>query len=189
MSQIKNELMKEYRAKRSLMDCQLRERESEAVCEKLQQLPEWIAAKHVMIYLSAGEELATLNLVTRLLQEKKKEVYVPFVVDKEKGIAVSKLTDFAHLVPGTFRILEPRPQYRDAADPSILDLVIVPGIVFDRRGGRIGYGHGYYDRFLKKTKAAKIGLAFEFQVLAEIPQSPMDVRVDSIVTASEVIRT
>ena len=187
MSQIKNQLSSEYRSKRSQMDFQLRERESEATCARVRELPEWKEAQHIMIYLAAEEELDTIPFLKQLLEDDEKTLYVPFIEDRKEGIKVSLLEDYVHLAPGMFNILEPRPQHRTITEPMKIDLICVPGIVFDRSGGRIGFGHGYYDWFLKKTKALKVGFAYEFQVLQEIPQGPYDVPVDMLVTASEVI--
>jgi len=68
-------------------------------------------------------------------------------------------------------------------------LVVVPAVVFDRKGFRIGYGGGYYDRFLPKIHAVKIGLAFSCQIISEVPKNPFDVAVDGIVTEEEYIET
>ena len=73
-------------------------------------------------------------------------------------------------------------------DPGDVDLVIVPGLVFDERGARIGYGAGLYDRLLPKcSNAARVGVAHDFQLLAEIPEGPGDVRVEVIVTNDRVV--
>ncbi len=68
-----------------------------------------------------------------------------------------------------------------------IELVIVPGIVFDIKGYRVGHGLGYYDKFLKKTNAKKIGLAFEFQVVSEISYEEHDIKMDKIVTEDRII--
>ena len=75
-------------------------------------------------------------------------------------------------------------------NPDKLDLVIVPGIAFDKKGHRIGYGYGYYDRFLKtiKKKAVKIGLAFDFQLIESIPEEEHDVPMNIVVTDKEILR-
>ena len=96
------------------------------------------------------------------------------------------------LAEGTFAILEPRPELRDRperrVDVAEVDLVVVPGVAFDARGGRLGHGQGYYDRLLKHARpdATLVALAFECQMFAEIPVGPRDVVVDWVITEEHV---
>jgi 5-formyltetrahydrofolate cyclo-ligase len=93
---------------------------------------------------------------------------------------------------GMYKILEPKPELREVAamkvDPQELDLVMVPGVAFDRRGGRMGHGKGYYDKLLERVRpeAPLVALAFECQLFPEIPVAPHDVFMSKIVTESAV---
>ena len=121
---------------------------------------------------------------------KEKNIIVPYVVKNNPILQLSELKNFNELEPKTLDILEPRDNFIREFGLKKLDLVIVPGIVFDENGYRIGYGYGYYDRFLKKLdkNVKKIGLAFEFQLVGKIPEERHDVPVDIVVTEERVLK-
>ncbi|MEW6007289.1 MAG: 5-formyltetrahydrofolate cyclo-ligase, partial [bacterium] len=115
--------------------------------------------------------------------ECKKRVFLPKVEGKE--LKVYEIKALSEVKPGYCGIFEPSTE-RPVKLASI-ELVIVPGVCFDKRGFRIGYGGGYYDRLLPLISCKKIGLAFSFQIIDEIPHTPNDVRVDKIITEDGVI--
>jgi len=139
--------------------------------------------KTVMFYVSKGSEVFTHDIIRKLI--KKKKIIVPVTDFKNKGIIASEINDFSELEPGYYGVLEPKNIKK--VDVNEIEAVIVPGVVFDKKKDRIGYGEGYYDKFLKKTKALKIGLAFDFQVVDEIKSEEYDVPVDIIITEEEII--
>lgn len=136
-----------------------------------------------MFFVSFGSEVHTHDMIKEAL--KSKTVIVPKVVHHE--IEPSVIIDFDNLVPsGKFKIPEPIEAMKIAY--KNIDLILVPGIAFDKEGHRIGYGFGYYDRFLRRVpKAIKIGLAFDLQIVDKIPREMHDVPVDLIVTEERVI--
>ncbi|MFC1691186.1 5-formyltetrahydrofolate cyclo-ligase [Nanoarchaeota archaeon] len=142
---------------------------------------------NIMVYcsLDKNNEVNTLNLIDKMLKDKK-NIIAPYV--KNNKIAISQIFHKKDLNCGTFGILEPKDTQTHFFDEDNLDVVIVPGIAFDERKNRIGYGKGFYDEFLKKTKAAKIAFALELQVLDKIPQDPHDEKVDIIITEERVIK-
>ncbi len=89
---------------------------------------------------------------------------------------------------GSYGILEPRTEKIRKTRVEDIDLIIVPGVAFDKKGNRIGHGKGYYDRLLDKTNATKIGLAFEFQLLKEIPTDKHDLPIDILITEKRIIK-
>ena len=94
--------------------------------------------------------------------------------------------DRSRMALGAFQIEEP--QGDDVADISQIEMVVVPAVAYDRRGNRVGRGKGYYDRLLSSTRAAKVGVGFDFQLLdEEIPSEPHDVAVDMVITESRRI--
>ena len=101
----------------------------------------------------------------------------------------SQIRSFDDLQKGTFGILEPKPEAMNLVAPDELDLVLVPGIAFDKRGYRLGYGGGFYDAFLAQTKSVKVGLAFDFQIVDLLPTREEDERVDLIVSEKTVYHT
>ena len=99
------------------------------------------------------------------------------------------------LAPGTLGILEPKPELRGQNDRRAqvqeLDLLVIPGLAFDRQGGRLGYGKGYFDRLLRDARADALlaAVAFECQLFDAVPMQPYDVRVDAVVTESDIYWT
>ena len=154
------------------------------VKEKLSSLEEYKKAKTVMFFLSFGKEVYTYDMVKEALGDKNKKVIVPKI--KEFEIIPCSIKEFLELAPGAYRILEPV-EVKEANREEI-DIVLVPGIAFDQKGYRIGFGKGYYDRFLKGLKALKIGLCMDFQVVNEISHREWDVPMDVIITEKEVIK-
>jgi len=113
--------------------------------------------------------------------KKGKRMYVPRVDWAQKRIQAIEVHSLIELQPGAYGIAEPPLDEKKVGRPEDLDLVIVPGLGFDLRGARLGRGEGYFDRFLKQARRAyKIGLAFECQIVAEIPRDVTDERVDEI---------
>lgn len=110
-----------------------------------------------------------------------KEVYLPCTDTKQRTLYFHRVKSLAELKVGAFGILEPS---SEAPEISVkdLDLILVPGVAFDSTKGRLGYGGGFYDRVLRETKALKVGVAFSFQVVPELPLEPFDVRMDLLLT-------
>ena len=115
-----------------------------------------------------------------------KQIVVPCVLQNKPELFHSRLNSFEDLRPGALGVLEPSPERRIAFTPERFDLVIVPGVAFDRLGGRLGYGKGYYDRFLDQTLAFRLALAFDFQLLQTVPTEMHDVPMDGILTESGI---
>jgi 5-formyltetrahydrofolate cyclo-ligase len=162
---------------------------SRRIWDKILALPQFVRARTVMTYLDIGNEVRTRQYVPELWQLGKK-VVVPFCTARD--LRLFHLINMDELSPGTWQILEPKPEWRERAERHVeaseLDLIVVPGLAFDRNGGRLGLGKGYYDRFLQliRLDAMKISPAFECQLVEEIPMSPYDVRVDMVITEKAV---
>ena len=136
-----------------------------------------------MFFASFNSEVNTHDMIKKTFG--KKNIVIPKIIQHE--IEPSVIIDFDNLVPsGKFGILEPIEAMKIAY--KNIDLVLVPGIAFDKEGHRIGYGFGYYDKFLKKVpKAIKIGLCFDFQIVNKIPREEHDAPVDLIVTEERFV--
>lgn len=151
---------------------------SASICEKAAALPEFLAAKTVMVYLSNGSEVDTSRLIA-LAHMHGKAICAPRVLGPSEMEAA--MLDASGFRRGAFGILEPAGNTcRD------IDIIFVPGVAFDTKGNRIGYGKGYYDRFLKAQQAATVGLAYSAQVVDFVPASPYDVRLHKILTEEGV---
>jgi len=157
---------------------------SKIIQSKLYELPHYKNAQNIMFYIDAKNEVKTDEAILKSISLGK-SVYVPKIIGKGEMIAV-KIKSLDELQEGHFGILEPISD--EAIEPQNLDIVIVPGVAFDRRGYRIGYGGGYYDRFLKKLsiKTVKIAFAFEFQILDTLPQEEHDILMDIIISEKQI---
>ncbi|HLC64671.1 MAG TPA: 5-formyltetrahydrofolate cyclo-ligase [Candidatus Nanoarchaeia archaeon] len=136
----------------------------------------------IMLYASFDGEVDTHEIIKELLK-RKKIVLLPKV--GKKGIMPVNVKRFNELKPRRYGILEPIGTRAHPANK--IDCIVVPGICFDENGHRIGFGAGFYDRFLSNVKCKKIGLAFDFQIVKKIPPHPHDIPVDVIITENRVI--
>ena len=182
---MKHKIRKEIKRKLSSYSGLEKNRKSGIIRNKLFNEEEFKKAKVVMFYVSLKDEVDTYLMIDEALKAGKR-VCVPVILKEEKKLIAgeihSRLND---LESQHFGIYQPRQDRVKEIPLEIIDLVVVPGVAFDRKNIRLGRGHGYYDRFLsglpKKTKT--IGLAFDFQVLEYLPQDPHDVPVSKIITA------
>ncbi len=155
-----------------------------AVQKKLRALEAYKKARLVFFYVSRPEEVDTHPLIDEALAAGKR-VAVPASDLKTKKLSFYEIADREkHLKLGVFDVLEPRPELTKPVRAADAECVLVPGVVFDRKNRRIGHGAGFYDRFLKEIGAGvpKIGLAFSFQMLDEVPQEDHDVALDRVLT-------
>jgi 5-formyltetrahydrofolate cyclo-ligase len=160
---------------------------SERIKEQVFQMDEFKEAKTILFYVSYNNEVFTHEMIKESL-EIKKQVVVPKTVINKRTILCSSLTKWDDLLAGAYNILEPRQECLNEVSPESIDLIIIPGIAFDCQGSRIGYGMGYYDRLLeKKMNTHRLGLAFEFQIVENIPTESHDVKVEKIVTEERII--
>ncbi len=180
---MKNQLKESILEKRNSLSNEEILKKSGKIKNSLFNLEHYKKSKTIMFFVSFKNEVDTHGMIEDAL--KNKIVVVPKVSHNE--IEPSVIISFDNLIPsGRFGILEPIEAMKTPWKK--IDLVLVPGIVFDKNGHRIGYGFGYYDKFLKKVpKAIKIGLAFDFQVVDKIPREMHDVPVDLVVTESGII--
>lgn len=161
---------------------------SSKILKKLFCLQEFKKAKNVVFYVSIGSEVYTQGAIRKLLKgkgNKSKSIIVPKV--KGNRLILSRITSMSDLKPqGRFKIPEPIEIRR--VNKNKIDLVILPGLGFDKEGNRVGYGKGYYDRLLKTLKAKKIGLAFEQQLVNNLPSHNHDIRMDVVVTEKRILK-
>ncbi|MBC7081804.1 MAG: 5-formyltetrahydrofolate cyclo-ligase [Thermoplasmatales archaeon] len=177
---MKEKIRKELLEKRnSLTTYEILEK-SNLILKNLYSLEEFSKASKLASYISFGSEVYTHGLIREY--SKKKEFFVPFI--KDGDIFLSRISSWEELEGGIYGILQPK---EPKVENGNLDIIIVPGIAFDENGNRIGYGKGYFDRLLKKFSSIKVALAFDFQVLKNIPNQEHDVKMDIIVTEKRII--
>ena len=158
---------------------------SNAIMDKITSLDIYKHSKVVFIYMDFKNEVMTSNLIKRMLSEKKR-VVIPYTDSINTVIIPSEITKESDLKQNSFGYFEPKSIL--PVNIEEIDLVIVPGVVFDKNLNRIGFGKGYYDKILNRLKpsAKKIALAHDFQVLEDIPAEEHDVKMDMIITEKNI---
>ena len=179
----KKELRKKILTIRNKMEKEEVENNSKLIMDKIVGLKAYKQSKVIFIYMDFNKEVMTSNLIRHMLAEKKR-VVIPYTDTVNTLIIPSEITEEADLQLNSFGYYEPKEIL--PVSPEEIDLVIVPGVVFDKNLNRIGFGKGYYDRILKNLKpsAKKIAVAHDFQVLDEIPAEDHDVKMDMLITES-----
>ncbi len=156
--------------------------ESLLINDSLIKSKEFNSAKTILFYLAINNEVDTTKAIAHALLQNKR-IAVPVTEDRK---LIAKEYVLEKLVKGPFSVLQPEGTHE--VPNNELDLIIVPGIAFDLHGGRVGYGKGFYDAFLKQvSRAYKVALAYDFQVLDHFPKEPHDMLVDKIITEKRII--
>lgn len=184
LKQRKRELRRAVLERRDALSPEERASKSVRIAERATSLPEVRRAVTPMAFWSFGSEVETAPLIDRL-HAAGKRVVLPRI---EAGDLVAVVHGPGDPVTATsFGVMEP--QGADLVSPEDVDVVIAPGVAFDRRGARVGYGGGFYDRFVRRTRpdAPIVAIAFAIQVVEEVPEGAGDRRVDAIITEDEVI--
>jgi 5-formyltetrahydrofolate cyclo-ligase len=140
----------------------------------------------VHTYVGVGSEVATLTLIEELLRRGGMRIACPRVAGGDH-LEHHEIRSTNDLVEGAMELLEPDPAHCPKLPVSQIDFVLVPGLAFTRDGHRLGYGRGYYDRLLAQSQATAIGLAFDAQLLDELPRETHDRAVDIVITESKTI--
>ena len=182
----KHELRKKFLALRSAQDESVLEKSSEIIIKNLYETEEYKKAQTIMVYVSYRGEVKTHALIKTALKDGKR-VCVPLCDSNNCSMTAREIASFSELKSGAYGILEPEDS-APVVDKTEIDFVIVPGCAFSKSGHRIGYGKGYYDRFLKDTSAFKCGLSYDFSFADELPYEETDIPLDMIITESCVHR-
>lgn len=159
----------------------VRQQKSWKIMQKVLKNSAFIQAQNVMIYGALSSEVQTRGLIQKALQRHKK-VYMPRVNVQRQTISLWRVcSPKKDLKKGAYGIAEPCTRQR--GNPGQMDLILVPGIGFDRHGHRLGRGLGFFDRFLKRARRAKkIGLAYREQIVTAIPRDSHDIQLDKVIT-------
>jgi 5-formyltetrahydrofolate cyclo-ligase len=183
----KQKLREEVRARRRAQT--QKDELSRRIAARLAALPEYATARTVLFYVSFRSEVRTREMLAEAWRTGKR-VAVPYCTGGR--LELVKIDGPDELAPGTLGIPEPRPELRSQperrVDPGEPDLIVVPGLAFDRQGNRLGHGQGYYDKLLPLARldAALVALAFECQLIDAVPHLAHDVPVHKIVTERAV---
>ena len=140
-------------------------------------------AKKIGLYYPIGSEILTQDIIQELIS-KGKEVFLPKVTGE--NMEFRKIKDFSSLEMGNFDIMEPK---EDCKVDNYLDIIVVPTVGISPSGVRLGYGHGFYDKFLEKKDSLTISLTLEKQIIKNIPKSEHDISIDWIITEDRMFQT
>lgn len=165
-----------------MMTDEMRQRQSEAACRQLMELPCWVQARTVLLYHALPDEVDTQMLIEEALRcQPAKRVLLPVVVGDDL-----ELREYdGQMQMGAFGILEPSRQSVLFTDYNAIDLAVVPGMAFDAQGHRLGRGKGYYDKLLCQCPDVnKVGICFDYQYVEEVPSEPHDILMDGVVTTT-----
>jgi 5-formyltetrahydrofolate cyclo-ligase len=166
------------------------EQKSLEIIDQVLHLHEYVRARGIACYVSKDSEVDTRPLIRRALDANKR-VLVPVVKKGDIDLFFSELKDLGReLAPGNFRIPEPRPEYLRPESLDTVDVLFVPGIVWDKDGYRLGWGRGYFDRVLRTLPehVRSVGLSFNLQFVNRVPRDQFDLPVNTVVTESRVVR-
>lgn len=188
--QDKEKLRKKYLNIRKKIYENYGQKKSDEIKLNLFELKNIKKAKNIMVYISYRSEVVTDDITDELLVAEK-NIYVPYCIVDEKKMKIVKISNPAQdLETGAYGILEPRKNLREEeVSPEKLDIVVVPAVAFSDDGYRVGYGGGYYDRFLGKlsSETTTIGITYDELLFDELPREEHDLPVDMIVTDKKVI--
>lgn len=188
IAELKQKMREEAHSKRNAQEN--KDELSKGIVGKFMALPEYNKAKTVLFYVDVRSEVRTRNSLEEALKTGKK-IAVPWCTP-EVELELFHLESMDELSIGMYKILEPKADLRvlpsKRIDPTEVDLVMVPGVAFDRRCARMGHGKGYYDKLLENVKPGTplVALAFECQFFPEIPVADHDVFMDKIITESAI---
>jgi 5-formyltetrahydrofolate cyclo-ligase len=175
--------------KREKLSPEAARRKSDLVREQLFALEEFKTAALIHFYISMGHEVATLPMIQAAIALQKR-VFVPVIMPESMDLRLSEFFKDSRLMPGPRGTLQPRVDLNRRISMADMDLILVPGVAFDRNGNRLGRGFGYFDRLLGRPfnkPVPVIGLAYELQVVEHVPATDRDRPVDKIITEDRVI--
>jgi 5-formyltetrahydrofolate cyclo-ligase len=186
--QAKTTLRTEIRAQLQGLSLAHRTQRSAELCARLREQKIWRQAKAVLLFAPLPDEPDIWPLLQEAMDEKK-IVGLPCFESKANSYVARRVTDPARdLVAGKFGIREVA-ELSPELELNQLDLVLVPGVAFDARGGRLGRGKGFYDRLLACVRGTKCGVAFDEQFVETVPVGPQDIPLNCILTPTRWIET
>ncbi|UJF28311.1 5-formyltetrahydrofolate cyclo-ligase [Planococcus sp. 107-1] len=179
---------KEMLAKLKAMPEEVHREKTEKIIQRLAEDPIFVNATTIGMTISAFPEVDTSQLIHYCWSIGKK-VAVPKCIPSTRGMDFYILTDYSELENVYMKLLEPRIDKNRYVSPNEIDLMIVPGVVFSKSGYRIGFGGGYYDRYLSAYNGDTVSLVFEIQMVESMPVENHDIPVQQLITENEWIET
>ena len=185
MREEKGRLRKEMRTRRAALSAALRRQLSRKITQRLLQLEIFRRARVIFFFASFGSEVETWEAMGQALLQGK-VVALPRTHLRQQCLIFHQIYTLGELVPGPFGILEP-PVQNPEISPKEAQLILVPGLAFDLEGRRLGYGGGFYDRLLSQSPGFRLALAFECQIVEQVPAEAHDLRMEAILTEKRFV--
>lgn len=187
---LRSSIRREILRQRDALPAALRHNKSTFIHERVLADPTINKARTIFTYINFRSEVETMTLIALWIASGK-TVCVPLTLVDDSRLVAYQITDLANdLTPGYCQIPEPDPSSATMINPSDIDVIILPGSAFDLYGGRLGYGGGFYDRFItnQAPHATRIGLAFELQVIDNLPLLPHDQPLNALITEARTLQ-
>ena len=178
----KDALRKHLLEKRDATSAELRDISSNKIYQNLKQVDSYINSQNIACYFPIGSEVDTHSIMLDVL-ERGKNMILPKIIDSNLEFYV--IPNLGKLEKGRFDIMEPKDSCKKAEK---IDCILVPTVGISKSGDRLGYGRGYYDKFLSSTNAMKISLTYSKQIIKSIPIDTHDIKIDLIITEDEIIK-
>jgi 5-formyltetrahydrofolate cyclo-ligase len=191
MSKIdKKTLRKEFLLRRQSLDAEFRDNANAAICDFLKQLPECVNSELIGAYISDGAEPDLKDFINHCLNKGKKVFLPRYAAEATAEYQMVEIKDLENeLVAGKYGLLEPVESLTPTPMEQLHTMTwLVPGVVFDMSGCRLGRGKGVYDRLLSETDGSAIGVFFECQKASHIPADDHDRKLDMVVTEKQIIK-
>lgn len=185
---LKKELRKQILQSRRDIPADEREEKSKQIAEHILQSSLYQEARFVFSFIPFGDEVNIRPVLEHAVQTGKK-LAIPKTVSSSRELVLYQFETWEQLIPGVFGIMEPDPGRSTVVNPIDIDLILMPGVAFDRHGGRLGYGGGFYDRFLAGLPQSPplIAPCFTEQVIERVPTEDHDIQVDMLITDQEIM--
>ncbi|MDX9872526.1 MAG: 5-formyltetrahydrofolate cyclo-ligase [Clostridia bacterium] len=186
MNNAKSSLRQKIIMERFSLTPQEVEAKSRVIADRILDLPQYNEAGTLLIYLPFKNEVDTVPLI-KMSRQNNKRILVP-VCRPHYTLLLSEFHDFNELTSNPYGISEPAPEFIRPIPPEEVDLAIIPGVAYDKAGYRLGYGAGYFDRFvsLLRPDCLKVAFIYDLQLLDALPSEAHDLQVDLILTESQI---
>lgn len=184
----KKELRKQILQSRNDIPEAKREEKSKRIVDRILRSPWYQEARFVFSFVPFGDEVNIRPLLEHAVQAGKK-LAIPKTMTNPRKLILFQFEGWDRLIPGVYGILEPDPSQSSMVEPTEIDLILMPGVAFDRQGGRLGYGGGFYDRFLGSLPQSPLLIApcFTEQIVERVPTEEHDIQVDKLITDLEIV--
>ena len=184
---IKNALRAKYKQQRQALPADVKENWDSAIARRVRSLWQYTRCEWLLIYVSTSIEVDTHRLIEQALQDGKK-VAVPRCVPGTRDMEFYRITAMDQLQIGSFGVLEPSPDPQNLVGKVSKALCVVPAFCYDRFGFRLGYGKGYYDRFLSTYEGRLIGICYQDCIIGRLPHGRYDRAVELVVTEQRLYK-